>query len=134
MNPKFTLSIAGGICFSLLAIQPHPSVAAAKRRISTVEVKEDERPLKRAKINSSRNNNAVKIYPDIIQKAMHVVAKGHDGKQIDFFVFDAEGTLLKHYKMKDGEHKKITGLERGKYIYHVFCGDEETASGKFDIR
>lgn len=132
MNPKFTLSLAGGICFSLLAVQPYSSAAAVKRRISAVEIKEGEKPLK--KVNSSRNNNAVKIYPDIVQKAMHVIAKDNDGKEIDFFVFDVEGTLLKHYKMKEGEHKKLAGLQRGKYIYHVFCGDEETASGKFDIR
>ena len=76
----------------------------------------------------------VKIYPDIIKKAMHVVAKENDGKQIDFFVFDPEGTLMKHYRMNDGEHKMIDGLERGKYVYNVFCGDEETAAGKFEIR
>jgi len=63
-----------------------------------------------------------------------VVAKENDGKQIDFFVFDPEGTLMKHYRMNDGEHKMIDGLERGKYVYNVFCGDEETAAGKFEIR
>ena len=41
---------------------------------------------------------------------------------------------MKHYKLDEGDHKKITGLQRGKYIYHVFCGDEETATGKLDIR
>jgi len=65
---------------------------------------------------------------------MHVVAKENDGKKIDFFVFDLEGELLKHYRMDEGDREKITGLKRGKYIYHVFCGDEETAIGKFDIR
>lgn len=133
MNPKFTLSLAGGICFSLLAVQPHHSSAAVRRGVATIEIIEGDTPLK-SRNSSSRNNNAVKIYPDIIRKAMHVVAKENDGKQIDFFVFDMEGSLMKHYKMKDGEHKVITGLQRGKYIYHVFCGDEETASGKFDIR
>ena len=55
-------------------------------------------------------------------------------ERLIFFVFDLEGTLLKHYKMEGGDHQKITGLKRGKYIYHVFCGDEETAVGKFEIR
>ena len=134
MNPKFTLSLAGCICFSLLAIQPYSSIAAEKKEPATVEIKEEEKPAGNTRLSSSRNNNAVKIYPAIIKKAMHVVAKENEGKEIDFFVFDLEGTLLKHYKMNDGDHKKITGLERGKYIYHVFCGDEETATGKFDIR
>jgi hypothetical protein len=133
MNPKFTLSLAGCICFSLLAIQPYYSAATVKRNAATIGITEEDKPLK-TKSNSSRNNDAVRIYPDIIKKAMHVVAKSNDGKEIDFFVFDMQGTLMKHFRMKDGEHKTISGLQRGKYIYHVFCGDEETASGKFDIR
>lgn len=134
MKLKSTLSLAGVICLSLLTMQPHYSTAAIKKAVSASVVIEEEKPAKTAKISSSRNNNAVKIYPDIIKKSMHVVAKDNDGKGIDFFVFDMDGTLMKHYKMNDGDHKKLNGLARGKYIYHVFCGDEETASGKFDIR
>ena len=135
MNPKFTLSLAGCICFSILTIQPYSSIAAVKKEPAAVELKkEKDKPFKNTRLSSSRNNHAVKIYPAIIKKAMHVVAKENDGREIDFFVFDLEGTLLKHYKMNDGDHQKITGLERGKYMYHVFCGDEETAAGKFDIR
>lgn len=133
MKLKFTLSLAGAICLCLLTMQPYYSTAAVKSGITSSIIEEDK-PSKTAKISSSRNNNAVKIYPDIVQKAMHVVAKDNDGKEIDFFVFDMDGTLMKHYKMNDGDHKKLNGLARGKYIYHVFCGDEETASGKFDIR
>jgi len=134
MNPKFTLSVAGYVCFTLLAIQPISSIAAIKKTRNEAEIFEEEKPSNKTRTGASRNNTAVKIYPDLIKKAMHVVAKENEGKEIDFFVFDLEGTLLKHYKMNDGDHKKITGLDRGRYIYHVFCGDEETATGKFDIR
>jgi len=134
MNPKFTLSVAGCICLNILVIQPYSSIAAEKKPTTMAEIKEEGNPSDKARLSSSRNNNAVKIYPALIKKAMHVVAKENDGKEIDFFVFDLEGTLLKHYKMADGDRKNINGLERGKYIYHVFCGDEETATGKFDIR
>ncbi len=80
---------------------------------------------------SSKNNNAVKIYPDMVKRKMHVVAKE---KELDFFVFDLAGTLIEHSKMKPKDHLKIAGLARGKYIYRVFSGDEETASGEFEIR
>ncbi len=80
---------------------------------------------------SSKNNNAVKIYPDMVKRKMHVVAKE---KELDFFVFDLSGTLIEHSKMKPKDHLKIAGLARGKYIYRVFSGDEETASGEFEIR
>jgi len=82
----------------------------------------------------SRNNNAVKIYPAILKRDMHVVAKDNEGKEIDFFVFDLQGTLVQNYKMKAKERRRISDLERGSYIYRVFCGDEETASGTFQIR
>ena len=74
------------------------------------------------------------MYPDILKRVMHVVAKNNEGAEIDFFVFDLEGTIVKHYKMKSGDHQRLGDLERGKYVFSVFSGDEETASGKFDIR
>ena len=85
-------------------------------------------------VNSGFNNNSVKIYPDILKRDMHVVAKKNDGQVVDFFVFDLEGTLVLNYKMKAKEHFRIGGLRKGTYVYHVFRGDEETATGKFDIR
>ena len=129
MNPKLTLSLTC-VCISILGLRSTSS--AAEEKPAARAARQERKILK--KTPSSRNNNAVRIYPDIIKKAMHVVAKENDGKEIDFFVFDPEGTLMKHYRMNDGEHKKIDGLERGKYVYHVFCGDEETAAGKFEIR
>ncbi len=130
MNPKFTLLFSAGIFISVMAMQPYASNKSLR-----AEIKEEKKPSTKTVSNySSRNNHSVKIYPDVIQKAMHVVAKENEGKQIDFFVFDLEGTLMKHYKMEEGDREKITGLIRGKYIYQVFCGDEETATGKFDIR
>ena len=88
----------------------------------------------KAKVSSSRNNSSVKIYPDILKRVMHVVAKDNDGVDIDFFVFDLEGSIVKHYKMKSGDHEKMADLERGKYVFSVFSGDDETATGNFEIR
>jgi hypothetical protein len=81
-----------------------------------------------------RNNDAVRIYPDIIKREMHVVAKDNGGKEISFFVFDVQGTLMQQYKMKAKDHYRVSGLKKGIYIYRVFSGDEETATGKFEIR
>jgi hypothetical protein len=114
--------------FMLLALQPFFALAGS-----------GDDPAdggKRVKKNRSatRNNASVKIYPDALKRIMHVVAKENENKEVDFFVFDLEGTLMLNYKMKSGEHQKITGLARGAYIYRVFTGDEETASGKFLIK
>ena len=83
---------------------------------------------------TSRNNISVKIFPDALKRIMHVVAKENEGKEVDFFVFDMQGTLMLNYKMKSGDHQKITGLSRGTYEYRVFTGDEQTANGKFLIK
>jgi len=61
-------------------------------------------------------------------------SQDNEGTDIDFFVFDPDGTIVKHYKMKSGSHEKLTDLERGKYIFRVFSGDDETAMGNFEIR
>jgi hypothetical protein len=89
---------------------------------------------KESKSLRSLENNAVKLYPDIIKREMHVVAKKNDGKEVEFFVFDIQGTLVQNYKMKHKDHYRIAGLKKGVYIYRVFCGDEEKATGKFEIR
>jgi hypothetical protein len=97
----------------------------------------EEEPAKKktkTKAFASLNNSAVKIFPDALKRDMHVVAKDNDGKMIDFFVFDVQGTLVQNYKMKAREHYRISGLARGTYVYRVFNGDEETASGNFEIR
>ncbi|HEX7847344.1 MAG TPA: hypothetical protein VF476_16200 [Chitinophagaceae bacterium] len=85
-------------------------------------------------VATSRNNDVVKIYPDIFKRSMHVIAKENDGKEIDFFVFDLDGTLLKNFKMKEKDHQLLEGLTKGRYQFRVFCGDDETANGQFEIR
>ncbi|MEO6612220.1 MAG: T9SS type A sorting domain-containing protein [Chitinophagaceae bacterium] len=130
--------MAFGIGIGLLAAQPVFASGKPYKRYIIVSPLE-EKPAKKnktktAKEFSSRNNNSVKIYPDAVKRDMHVVAKDNEGKEIDFFVFDIQGTLVQHYKMKGKDHNKMAGLSRGTYVYRVFCGDEETAAGNFDIR
>ena len=144
MKPRFTKKtfkaiLAFGISTSLFYGQP---VAAAGKPFKSYslpsEDPEEDKPAKKNKLKTktfaSLNNSSVKIYPDVIKREMHVVSKYNDGKEIDFFVFDTEGTLVHHYKMKPKDHNKMTGLARGTYVYRVFSGDEETATGHFEIR
>ncbi len=80
----------------------------------------------------SRKDRSVKVYPDLVKRIMHV--KNIEEKSLDFFVFDLEGTLIRHFKMEDGDRKKISGLEKGLYVYQVFTGDEMSESGKITIK
>ncbi len=130
-----------GISAAVLFAQPVLANGKQFKKI-TVSVSnpgEEEPAKKKSKTKAQKsfaslNNNSVKIYPDVVKREMHVVAKDNEGKQIDFFVFDLQGTMLQNYKMKAGDHYRIAGLARGTYVYRVFCGDEETAAGKFEIR
>lgn len=63
---------------------------------------------------------------------MHV--KNVEPAKVDFFVFDAEGTIMVHYKLNEKDHKKINGLEKGTYTYQVFKNDEMSESGKITIK
>ena len=126
MKSKFTHTVLFASMILSISMQSHATGTRDDDPKTKTEVK-------KAKVSSSRNNSSVKIYPDILKRVMHVVAKDSD-EQIDFFVFDLEGTLIKHYKMQGGDHQKINGLARGQYVFSVFAGDEETATGKFEIR
>jgi len=77
--------------------------------------------------------SAVSLFMNDDENSLKVIAGKNDKKQVDFFVFDIEGTLVHNYRMNANDEKKITGLQKGIYIYRVFCGDEETAAGKIEI-
>ena len=137
-SKNFKTFISLGIITALLFTQPAFAMGKPFKKFIIVSPGEEE-PAKKSKTKSakefsSRNNSSVKIYPDPVKRDMHVIAKGNDGKEVDFFVFDVQGTLVQNYKMKSKDHNRITGLSRGTYVYRVFCGDEETAAGKFEIR
>jgi hypothetical protein len=130
-----------GLCSCMLIAQPAAAIGKPFKKFTTgTNVPEEDKPAKKNKAGkktktlASLNNSSVKIYPDVIKRDMHVVAKDNDGKEIDFFVFDVEGSLVHHYKMKAKDHHKLSGLVRGVYVYRVFSGDEETATGNFEIR
>ena len=68
----------------------------------------------------------------MLKRMMHV--KSLENTQVDFFVFDSQGTIMVHYKMNEKDHKKINGLEKGTYTYQVFKNDEMSESGKIIIK
>lgn len=130
------LSLSAAVLF---AHTGHAESKPVKKFSVTSKPEEEEPAKKKSKTKASKNfgslnNSSVKIYPDVLKREMHVVAKDNDGKLVDFFVFDVQGTLVQNYKMKEKDHYRIAGLARGTYVYRVFCGDEETAAGKFEIR
>ncbi|MBK7559957.1 MAG: T9SS type A sorting domain-containing protein [Chitinophagaceae bacterium] len=130
--------LALGISTGLLMAEP---AFASRKTVTKLSLNNpgEEKPVKKNKTKTSRsfaslNNSSVKIYPDAVKREMHIIAKENEGQEINFFVFDVEGTLVQNFKMKSKDHNRITGLARGTYLYRVFNGDEETAAGNFEIR
>ena len=126
---KTILSIAV-ICLSgsrLHATDNRNEIAISKKAFE-----DDKKPAKKEK--SFRNQNVVKVYPDIVKKEMHVVAKSGIEKEIEFMVFDINGNMVLNYKMKAGEKRTISDLKKGSYMYHVFAEDEYLTTGKIVFR
>jgi len=126
---KTILSIAV-ICLS--GSKLHASDKTNEIFISKKTFEDDKKPAKKEK--SFRNQNVVKVYPDIMKKEMHVIAKSGIDKEIEFMVFDINGNMVLNYKMKPGEKRKITELKKGSYMYHVFAEDEYLTTGKIVFR
>jgi hypothetical protein len=122
---KIILAIAV-ICLSGATLQASDN--AKEIFISKKTYEDDKKPAKKER--SFKNQNVVKVYPDIIKKEMHVIAKPGIEKEIEFMVFDINGNMVLNYKMKAGEKRTISELKKGSYMYHVFAEDEYLTTGK----
>ena len=98
---------------------------------SSANVYNDEEKPKKEKASTA---SAVKVYPDAFKKAMHVVSKSGNEKDVNFYVFDQDGNMVMSYKLKKGEKKTIAGLPKGNYTYQAFCDDIAAGSGKMQFR
>ena len=107
------------------------AVTILSKRSSASSLYGDEKKPKKEKAATS---SAVKVFPDAFKKAMHVVSKSSNIKEVNFFVFNNDGTMVLSYKLKKGERKIIAGLPKGNYTYQAFCEDIAAGSGKMQFR
>ena len=117
---------------SICVTQTRLSATSKTNKVATANFFEEKKPLPKEK--DFKTQNVVKVYPDAVRKAMHVIARPSNEKQIDFLVFDINGNMVLNYKMKAGERKTISELQKGSYMYHVFCDDEYVATGKMEFK
>src|SRR5436190_8686494 len=89
------LSLSAGVLFAQQAMaETKPMKKISVANANPREEEPAKKKGKTAKNFASLNNNTVKIYPDALKRDMHVVAKDNDGRLVDFFVFDVQGTLM----------------------------------------
>ncbi len=110
------------------------TLMASGKTLSVIGKDEDGGKKSSRKEKSFKNQNVVRVYPDVIKKSIHVVARSGNEKEIEFLVFDINGNMVLNYKMKAGEKKAINKLKKGDYMYHVFSDDEYLTTGKIEFR
>jgi hypothetical protein len=77
----------------------------------------------------------IKIYPNPSSNGtIHIASNQTDDKELQFYVFDIEGTLMHNIKLSAKTKKTITGLQRGVYMYDVFSNDESIERGKIIVK
>ncbi|MBI1343860.1 MAG: hypothetical protein GC171_13085 [Terrimonas sp.] len=124
-----------GMLTSAVLVNAFAISSFSSGKTNPVTRKEDPAEKKKTeKKRSVKKSKAVKIYPDLVKRTMHVISKDINDGSIDFFVFGLDGTLLVNHRLNPGDHIKITDLERGTYVYQVFDGDEMTENGKLEIK
>ena len=132
MNRKPTATLLLGLKFLLLmtiTCTVGKSLCAANNVcIVTKDFDDDKKPARKER--SFKNESAVKVFPDVLKKSMHVIAKSGNRKEIEFLVFDVNGNMVLNYKMQAGERKTIYDLKKGSYMYYVFAEDEYLMTGK----
>jgi hypothetical protein len=134
---RIAITLLGANFFLLFAITSSAKPASMSRSIKPVYIaqkyfEDDKRPAKKER--SFKNQDAVKVLPDAIKKAVHVIARPGNKKELDFLVFDVNGNMVLDYKMKAGERKTISDLVKGSYMYYVFAEDEYLMTGKIVFR
>ena len=76
---------------SICVTQTKLSATSRTNKVATANFFEEKKPLPKEK--DFKTQNVVKVYPDAIRRAMHVIARPSNEKQIDFLVFDINGNM-----------------------------------------
>jgi hypothetical protein len=103
--------------------------------VARTPLEDDKKPSKKSRsARKTANAVSVRVVPDIFKRAMHLVTRSENEKEMNVFVFDIEGKLVFNCKTKAGERKTISDLPKGSYTYNVFCDDEQVATGTLQFR
>ena len=77
----------------------------------------------------------VRIYPNPSPNGTVYISSNHNSdNEIQFYVFDLEGTMMHNIKLNAKGKKTITGLRKGVYMYEVFRDDESIERGKIIVK
>jgi len=76
---------------------------------------------------------ALLLYPNpSTNGAVTITTAGN--RELHFYIFDIEGTMVYQAILKKKERKTIQHLQKGTYMYTVFANDESIEEGKLIIK
>jgi hypothetical protein len=68
------------------------------------------------------------------QSNVSVSVKSSRSCELQFYVFDMGGQLVKQYSIKAPSSSMINSLSKGTYMYDVFHDDKKIKSGKIELK
>lgn len=84
--------------------------------------------------NITSRLHKVGLYPDASQKVLFFTVRGEHGKVYQLYVFNMEGTLVKQSEIRNKQTTYINNMEKGVYLFDVFCDDNKIGDGQIAIR
>ncbi len=78
-------------------------------------------------------SHKIGLYPDADQKVVFFTVRGLQGKVYQLYVFDLEGKLVKQTEIRNKQTTFISGMEKGVYLFDVFCDDDKIGNGQIAV-
>ena len=76
----------------------------------------------------------VRIYPNPSRGTVYISSNHNSDKELQFYVFALDGTMMHNIKLNSKGKNIITGLKKGIYMYDVFQDDESIERGKIIVK
>jgi len=78
--------------------------------------------------------SSIRLYPDANHQVLFFSASGVENKHYQLYLFDVEGKLLKQIDIKNKQTTLINKIEKGTYLFEVFCDDARIENGQVVVR
>jgi hypothetical protein len=79
-------------------------------------------------------SHKIGLYPDALHKALFFTVRGVEGKVYQLYVFDMDGKLIKQTEIRNKQTTFISDMEKGIYLFDVFCDDDKIGNGRIAVK
>jgi hypothetical protein len=83
---------------------------------------------------SFSKSHKIALYPDANQTLVFFSVRGNEGKAYHLYLFDIEGKLVKETEIRNRQTTIIKDMEKGIFLFEVFCDDNRIGNGELTVR